>query len=144
MFLIPLQNRCSVGYIFNNHFSTILDLSTDIEDILTEYNLEPNPELTRNMSFSNYYRKNNFQKNVSYNGNASSFLEPLEATSLGTSIRVIDKITNILESNDCLEMSNHLHELFLKETIDIIMLHYLIDPPIKNGFCLKLSSYHVP
>jgi|TARA_R110000803_G_scaffold68457_1_gene130379 hypothetical protein len=134
VFLIPLQNRCSVGYIFNNHFSTILDLSTDIEDILTEYNLEPNPELTRNMSFSNYYRKNNFQKNVSYNGNASSFLEPLEATSLGTSIRVIDKITNILESNDCLEMSNHLHELFLKETIDIIMLHYLIDPPIKNGF----------
>lgn len=131
VFLIPLQDRCSVGYLYNSHYSTPNDISAEIKNILKNYNLSPSSDNT--IEFSNYYRKENFNEGIAYNGNASFFLEPMEATSLSTSIKIISQIHRMLSEGD-IPNENNKYKLHLEETVDIIMLHYLIDPPIKNKF----------
>jgi hypothetical protein len=131
VFLIPLQNRCSVGYLYNKNYGTGAEVKDELGDILKEYNLQA--DSGNYMFFENYYRKQNFNKKVSYNGNASFFLEPLEATSLNVSIRMVNQCLTLLTNGD-LRKQNNRYKAILEETIDIIMLHYLVDPPIKNLF----------
>lgn len=127
LFLIPLQNRCSVGYLYNEDCSSKEEIKEGIEKITKGYNLNIQEE--KEISFSNYYRKENFTKNISYNGNASFFLEPIEATSLNTIVRVIDQIHNVVVGNDeNISIQNTRYKNFLDETVDIIMLHYLNRP----------------
>lgn len=80
VFCIPLQNRCSVGYMYNNTINKLSDIKKDVQAVFSEYNLTPS-EHTNAFSFRNYVRKVNFTERVSYNGNSSFFLEPMEATS---------------------------------------------------------------
>ena len=131
VFLIPLQDRCSVGYIYNSHYSQHENVQYELSSILKDYNLMAKEGNI--MSFENFYRKTNFSKNLVYNGNASFFLEPLEATSLNTSIKIIDQTHKILCGSNP-EVENKKYINTLEETIDIIMLHYLIDPPVKSNF----------
>jgi hypothetical protein len=84
VFGIPLQNRISIGYLYNSDINSIEDIKKDIQNVFDEYHLTPS-EKTQNFSFNSFYRKNNFSSKVIYNGNASFFLEPLEATSTGLS-----------------------------------------------------------
>lgn len=91
VFVIPLQNRCSVGYLYNNQLNSLDEIKKDVEIVFEDYNLTPS-DMTNSFSFNNYYRKVNFTERVCYNGNASFFLEPLEATSIGT-MDVINRLT---------------------------------------------------
>ena len=131
VFLIPLQNRCSVGYIYNEDCCDIDEIKSEFKNILKEYRLVRDTETS--LSFKNYYRSINYDKNISYNGNASFFLEPLEATSLTTSIRISDSIKK-LQYDDDFENQNKIYNQWLNEVIDIIMLHYLVKPPYKTKF----------
>ncbi|NBP00393.1 MAG: hypothetical protein EBU90_09765 [Proteobacteria bacterium] len=83
VFGIPLQNRCSIGYLYNNTITSLEDVKEDVKIMFEDFNLVPSED-TNAFSFNNYYRKNNFEQDerVVYNGNASFFLEPLEATSI--------------------------------------------------------------
>jgi hypothetical protein len=87
LFAIPLQNRVSVGYMYNSNLNTQEEIKADLESILKEMQLTPSNDIN-NVSFTSFYRKHNFSSKVAYNGNASFFLEPLEATSLGFADRV--------------------------------------------------------
>ena len=131
VFLIPLQDRCSVGYIYNSNYAEFENLRSELSSILKKYNLMAKEGNI--MPFENFYRKTNFSKDLVYNGNASFFLEPLEATSLNTSISIINQTHKML-CDTTPEIENKKYENLLKETIDIIMLHYLVDPPVKNTF----------
>lgn len=131
VFLVPLQDRCSVGYLYNKNYATLEEIKYETKNILKQYHLVA--DIEKIIGFQNYYRKINFSENISYNGNASFFLEPLEATSLNTAIRVINQTNKIL-SDGGLDFQNNTYKNFLTETIDIIMLHYLVDPPVKNLF----------
>ena len=72
VFGIPIQNRCSIGYLYNDQFSTEEQVTEDVQDILKEFDLEP--AMSRTLKFSNYSRKQNFSERIVYNGNASFFL----------------------------------------------------------------------
>jgi hypothetical protein len=141
VFLIPLQNRCSVGYLYNSKYVNFDHLKQELNDILKEYDLTPTSNNT--VDFNNYYRSENFNEKVSYNGNASFFLEPMEATSLSTSILLLRWISELFYSygkgygekcENKYQIANNKYKIYLEETIDIIMLHYLIEPPIQNEF----------
>lgn len=131
VFLIPLQNRCSVGYIYNSQYAEFGTLQKELSSILKDYNLMAKEGNI--MPFENFYRKNNFSDNLVYNGNASFFLEPLEATSLNTSISIINQTHKML-CDSTPEVENKRYKNLLNETVDIIMLHYLVEPPVKNTF----------
>ena len=83
VFGIPLKNRCSIGYLYNKDFNTLEEVQDDVKNVFAEFGLTPSSD-TNSFSFHNYRRLRNFEGRVARNGNASFFLEPLEATSFTT------------------------------------------------------------
>ena len=135
VFCIPLKNRCSIGYLFNSDISTVDEINEDWEHIAYDYNLTltgySTPKL---LNFSNYFRKENFTDKLSYNGNSSFFLEPMEATSINTIIRNNQLAKGIIRGDFDVNTQNDSYTNFLKETQDMIMLHYLAGSKWKNEF----------
>jgi hypothetical protein len=80
VFGIPLRNRCSIGYLYNNTITPLEVVKEDVQTVFAQFGLEPSTD-TNHIHFRNYARTENYTDRVAYNGNASFFLEPLEATS---------------------------------------------------------------
>ena len=133
VFGIPLKNRCSIGYMYNKDINTLEEVKADVEFILDEYALVPNGN-TNSFSFYNYRRKNNFKDNIVYNGNASFFLEPLEATSFATVDNVNTMAIRKWFENSSLELSNTRYHANLDACENIIMLHYASGSSFKSDF----------
>ena len=77
-------------------------------------------------SFKYYYRNVNFLEKLGYNGNASFFLEPLEATSISSMIMISKLCAGyVLGVNDSLDYINNVYTLKLKHVENMINLHYL-------------------
>lgn len=133
VFGIPLQNRCSIGYLFNNKINSLNEVKEDVKNIFKEFNLDPS-EHTNHFSFESYTRKENFTNKIAYNGNASFFLEPLEATSIGVMDR-INKLSHFLWNNEIsLDQANSSYNSFVSETEAIIMLHYFSGSIYETAF----------
>jgi len=133
VFGIPLQNRCSIGYLYNNQISTLEDVKEDVVNIFKEYNLEPSDN-TNSFSFNNYYRKRNFDERISYNGNASLFLEPLEATTITNMLRINRLSFDIWNENMTVEEANNRYEDNMIHTMLIIALHYFAGSKYETNF----------
>jgi len=133
VFGIPLANRCSIGYMYNKDINTLEEVMADVQNIFDEYNLEPS-DTTNAFSFKNYRRHRNIEGNLAYNGNASFFLEPLEATSFST----VDSINTIINRHwfyDAdIELSNQRYDSWLDANESIIMLHYYAGSDFKTPF----------
>lgn len=134
VFGIPLTNRCSVGYMYNNKFATLDQVKDDVKTIFQDFNLTPS-DTTNSFSFGNYYRKKNFiDQRVGYNGNASFFLEPLEATSINT-IEYTNKLAfDLWVENHSLSEINARYIKKLKEVENVIALHYASGSTFNNDF----------
>ena len=73
-----------------------------------DFNLIPSTD-TNSFSFNNYYRKQNFTDRVVYNGNASFFLEPMEATSVGCMDHIQRISWEIWNNNMDVNLANDLY-----------------------------------
>ena len=123
VFLIPLVNRCSVGYMYNKNYNKLDDIKDDIKNIFEQYNLTPSDK-TNSFEFENYYRKENFTNRVAYNGNASFFLEPMEATSI-TCMSQFNKVCYELNYNGWTpERANDYYLEKFKKIEFAIAMHY--------------------
>jgi hypothetical protein len=133
VFGIPLQNRCSIGYLYNNTINTLEEVKEDVKEVFSEYGLTPSTDYNT-FSFKNYYRKQNFSDRVVYNGNASFFLEPLEATS----ISLMDTILRMASDNWAgivsTERVNQDYIDTVQEIETMIMLHYFAGSKFKTPF----------
>lgn len=139
VFGIPLQSRCSIGYMYNNNISTLDQIKEDINFIFEHNNLTPGSS-TNNFSFKNYYRKENFINNISYNGNSSFFLEPLEATSIDC-MQVIQELSlKVWTGNTSLEEANYRYTQLLKEIETVIMMHYYTGSIFDSPFWAMAKS----
>jgi len=123
VFGIPLQNRCSIGYMYNKDFNTLEEVKEDVKNVFKEYNLNPSNE-TNSFTFKNYYRKQNFTNRVAYSGNASFFLEPLEATSVSCMDMIQRSVWDILNGVQTVESMNQKYIHRLESIERMIMLHY--------------------
>jgi hypothetical protein len=123
VFGIPLQNRCSIGYMYNNSINNLDEIKEDIKHIFEQYNLTPSQD-TNSFSFKNYYRKQNFYDRVVYNGNASFFLEPIEATSIGMMGLINKNSSDLFNKINTVQNYNYRYHTTLKEIETMIMLHY--------------------
>lgn len=129
-FGIPLQDRCSIGYLYNSSISSLDEVKQDIENVFDRFNLTPSNG-TNSFKFYNYYRKRNFDRRVCYNGNASFFLEPMESTS----ITMMDQINRW--SFDYWHEHDLYHTMYrdsILEVEDMIMLHYMAGSKHKTKF----------
>jgi hypothetical protein len=133
VFGIPLQNRISIGYLYNDKINTLDEIKEDVKNVFKEYNLTPS-EKTIHLNFNSFYRKNNFSKKVVYNGNASFFLEPLEATSTGLSSLINRWAWDLWHENSNEKEVQIKYENYLKSTENMMMLHYMSGSIYKNDF----------
>jgi len=133
VFGIPLLNRIAIGYIFNRNINSLEEVKEDVKNVFDQFRLNPSNETTY-LEFNNYYRETNFKKRLSFNGNASFFFEPLEATTLeiacvNTFLRN-NFLFNGFSINDC----NDKFKELIEETETIIMLHYFAGSKFKTPF----------
>lgn len=134
MFVIPLQHRCSFGYVHNSTISKRDVIESQLLDIVHEHELEPYamPEL----SFNNYKKKVNFTERIAYNGNKSFFVDPMEATStttaLGVNVLARDMWHGVEGATP--ENCNIIYGADIQEVEAMIALHYLRDPGFGTEF----------
>lgn len=133
VFGIPLQNRCSIGYLYNKDINSLEEVKKDIKNIFKSYNLTPSNH-TKSLNFKSYYRKENFTNKVAYNGNASFFLEPLEATSIKTMNIINDIVSKIIINKLPLKEANHMYHYEFNSIQIMILLHYLAGSKFSTPF----------
>lgn len=132
VFGIPLKNRCSIGYLYNNNINTLEEVKEDVKEIFSKYNLTPSQD-TNTFTFGNYYRKNNFDGKVVYNGNASFFLEPLEATSIHF-MNTVQKLAINHWNEDFFFDCDYEYQKQIKQVETMIMLHYYAGSKFNTSF----------
>ena len=114
IFEIPLLNRQSYGYLYNDTINTKEEILKDfgIEKESAEYKYKP------------YYKNNLITDNVIANGNAAVFFEPMAATSLW----LYDKINRIyydyIYNNVSLEHANEVFIQLAQDVESIIKVFY--------------------
>lgn len=129
MWKIPLQNRYGCGYVFDSDFITEEDAVLEIENFLgfkPEY-----PRLEKGaFNFSPGSFKEIWINNCLAVGLASSFVEPLEATSIMQSALVLSRFfskkQHIFDRDK--KYQNYFNSECLKEfeeIVDFIYLHYM-------------------
>lgn len=79
MFEIPLVNRTSYGYLFNDK---ITDAASALEDFKLEIEENFTERETISYQFKSYYAKKIFENRILKNGNRAVFFEPMFANSL--------------------------------------------------------------
>ena len=133
VFGVPLQNRCSIGYLYNKDITDLEVIKDDVQEVFETYGLTPSDK-TNSLSFKNYFRKQNFFDRVFYNGNTSFFLEPMEATSIATmdfvNIRGMEVFNNTLAVED----ANEQYQRWLSRIETIICLHYFAGSKYNTEF----------
>jgi len=132
IFGIPLKNRVSYGYMFNRNINSIEEVEDDFAAFEKDKKLRAFYEAR--IDFNNYYKTQNFTERVAYNGNASFFLEPLEATSIDA-IQKINNLTRLVQSNQMdVETANNMYKEQFKEYQEVITLHYFGGSKYKTPF----------
>jgi Tryptophan halogenase len=85
IFQIPIRDWTSCGYIFNPSISSDAEVEADFTVFLKEEGAST-WENRGMLNFPNFLRRTTFDGRVFRGGNAACFLEPLEATAIGTAI----------------------------------------------------------
>ena len=133
VFGIPLLNRCAIGYMYNKDISSLEEVQADAENIYKEFNLVPSNDGNQ-FHFGNYIRKQNFSDRIAYNGNASFFLEPLEATSLFSMVLINHQAHDLFNKKVSVEEANKKYRNDLDSVYYMIMLHYFAGSTFDSPF----------
>lgn len=133
VFAIPLANRVSCGYLYNENINSLDEIKEDMKKFMAQYKFSYSENIN-NISFQNYYKKENFTERVMFNGNASFFLEPLEATSIACIYSINSKLIDIINNSIPLTSANLWYEQLLIETQHMIGLHYYSGSKYNSSF----------
>ena len=85
IFQIPLRDWTSSGYIFNPRISSDAEVESDFTAFLQDEGVSTWDQRGM-LNFPNFLRRRMFDGRVFWGGNAAGFLEPLEATAIGSAI----------------------------------------------------------
>jgi tryptophan halogenase len=140
MFKIPVWGRSGNGYIFDSDYITPEQAKDEVEDFLGH------PiEVAKTLRFDPGALDKVWIKNCCAVGLSSSFVEPLEATSIGTSIQQVFLLMHRLPNYD-----NHTVEKYNKDIGDIltnlrdfVILHYVTKKD-NSQFWLDIQKLKLP
>lgn len=133
VFGIPLQNRCSIGYMYNKDINTLDEVKEDVKAIFSDYGLTPS-DTTNSFSFNNYYKNKNFNERGCANGNASFFLEPLEALTFGMAAVVLEGALDQIAGFRSPQDLNFEYARLISNAERIIMMHYFAGSKYTTDF----------
>ena len=125
MWRIPVYGRWGNGYIFDNNYITAEDAKQEVEQLLGH-----EIEIGKNIKFEAGCLDNSWIKNCLAIGLSSSFLEPLEATSIGYAITQMNLFFNYynLEYNEKdISIYNNKLNSIVTNMRDFVQLHYIVD-----------------
>ena len=138
---IPTQERRGNGYVFSSQFISADQAVSELEE-MTGYKVE-NPRV---ISFDAGYLKDCWVKNCCAVGLSSSFIEPLEASSIGSTIQQVKQLIPYLVSYAPSNSASQKHynrgfEKMMRNILSMIRLHYYSDRQDSN-FWQEMS--HMP
>lgn len=127
MFDIPLKSRRGKGYIYNSDFISDEEAKLEIEKTVG-HEIEP----IKIIKFDAGYLDKSWNKNVLALGLSSSFLEPLESTSIHNTIAMLNVFVNQFLCNDNsfindITKQKLYNDIFVnlnELSVDFISLHY--------------------
>jgi tryptophan halogenase len=134
MWQIPLQHRWGCGYVFDDKYINSEEAKKEVEEYLGHSIDSP-----RTIKFKSGYYKDVWIGNCIAVGLASSFFEPLEATSLMGVITQLQTLTQIGISMKNRNKYNRLIEIKNKEILSFIRHHYICDK-IDTNFWIDLKN----
>lgn len=125
MWRIPTQERFGNGYVYSDNFLSLDQAITEAQSCF-----DHPIEIAKKFNFTAGYVDKFWIKNCISVGLAGSFVEPLEASSIGTSIQQALAIASHLPSydktnNKIAEIYNIEFESVAKNIIDFVQLHYI-------------------
>ena len=122
---IPTQERFGNGYVFSDQFLDFDGAQKEVEE------LYGHPiEVAKKIKFDAGCLEKSWHKNCAAIGLSSSFIEPLEASSIGTSIQQAMILCEVLpyyvENNTKAEKTFNKHsDDILQNILDFVALHYI-------------------
>jgi tryptophan halogenase len=130
MWQIPTQERYGCGYVYSDNFTTY-DNALDELRKTTGRHIEP----LRDLKFDCGRLENFWVKNVVAVGLSAGFVEPLEATSIHTTVVQLDLLlssglnfqtdkSNIMYQTNIDKYNNHFTKMF-DDVKDLIQMHYI-------------------
>jgi tryptophan halogenase len=127
MWEIPTTERRGNGYVYNSNFISEEEAVKEAE-LISGYKIEK----YRHFNFDPGYSPVQWYKNCISVGLSSSFVEPLEATSIGSTIIQCKQIINGLasytaDSSAIQESYNRKMKQMMENILDMIRLHYISD-----------------
>ena len=140
MWRIPTQGRWGNGYVFNNKYINAEQAKKECEDYLGF-----KVEIAKNIKFEAGTLEEPWIGNCVAIGLSSSFIEPLEATSIGTSIQqaffLIHFLINYKQTD--IDLYNERFKEVVENIRDFVVLHYMVnkkDSKFWKELKLKLPS----
>tara|TARA_A100001011_G_scaffold68776_1_gene70174 strand:+ start:1323 stop:2750 length:1428 start_codon:yes stop_codon:yes gene_type:complete len=136
---IPTQGRWGNGYVFNNKYINAKQAKKECEKYLGH-----KIEIGKNIKFEAGTLEKAWLGNCVASGLSSSFIEPLEASSIGTSIQqafmLMHLIINYKETD--VELYNTRFKFIVENIRDFVLLHYLTNK--KNSKFWKEFKPNLP
>lgn len=117
---IPTQNRTGNGYVYCDEF---IDKDSAIREMEDAYGQKLN--ISKEFKFDPGRLKKAWYKNCYAVGLSQSFVEPLEATSIGSIIQQMFCFVHFLPSYDYDSCNDHVNQIF-DNIVDYIQAHYLV------------------
>lgn len=140
LFRIPVWGRHGNGYIFDSDFVDIDDAKKEVEELFGK------PiDIRKEFKFDPGCLDKVWIKNCVAIGLSGSFVEPLEATSIGTTIQqsflLMNKITNYNEA--VIDSYNQSFTDIMENIRDFLVLHYITDRR-DSEFWKYISTIELP
>jgi tryptophan halogenase len=125
MWQIPLQHRTGAGYVFNSDYITVEEAKAEVEEYLGH-----EIEIRRVIDIDPGRFENYWIKNCVAVGLSSSFIEPLESTSIFLSIGQLDTFRQFINEIDdpnesSIKVFNDIVGNNMDDTMNFVYLHYL-------------------
>tara|TARA_B110000902_G_scaffold266958_1_gene357144 strand:- start:6938 stop:8080 length:1143 start_codon:yes stop_codon:yes gene_type:complete len=117
---IPLNQRTGCGYVYNSEYNTIEEIKVDIKK------LYPKANIKNKISFNPGYNKDVWVGDVISVGLSSGFFEPIEATSLMTTILQLQGLPKNLNKNKREKYNKEINSIN-EQTMLFIRHHYECD-----------------
>jgi len=139
MWRIPTYGRHGNGYVYNNNYIT-----ADKAKLECEKYLGHEVEIGKNIKFEAGTIDKAWIGNCVAIGLSSSFIEPLEATSIGTSLQQAFLLNHLIMNYDekSIEKYNEVYNGTVENIRDFVMIHYL--NRLHNSDFWKELEFEIP